>query len=75
MQRFLLIPDYRTLYNLSDDQCREWAVLDLFDCLSPDFDQPQTLETVRRWFRQARLVETDIRYGFNGIVGRGTKPV
>ena len=70
----LLIQDYRGIYELPDELLREWAVLDSFDALSPAYDQPQQLETVRRWFEQAGLAEVDVHYGYNGIEGRGRRP-
>ena len=53
---------------------REWAILDTFDMYSPRYDTPQTLEEVRRWFTNAGLIDVDVRYGPNGIVGKGRKP-
>src|SRR5262249_24226945 len=69
----LLVPDYRGL-GLSEPVLKEWAYLDAFDMLAPQYDTPQTLETIRRWFDEARLVEVDVRYGYNGIQGRGRVP-
>ena len=66
----LLIPDYRGVHDLPEPIRRDWAVLDLFDMLSPRFDQPQTLETVEEWFGEAGLREIDVRYGYNGIQAR-----
>ncbi len=70
----LLIADYRGVYNLSEDLLGEWAILDTFDLLSPAFDQPQTIETVRGWFKDAGLCGVEVNYGYNGIEGRGIKP-
>jgi len=70
----LLVPDYRGVYALPDDVQREWAVLDMFDMLSPAYDFPQTLDSVRSWFAGAGLTDVDIGYGFNGIEGRGSRP-
>ncbi len=53
----------------------EWAILDTFDMYSPCYDKPQTLATVHRWFEEAELVAIDVRYGPNGIVGKGRKPI
>jgi ubiquinone/menaquinone biosynthesis C-methylase UbiE/uncharacterized protein YbaR (Trm112 family) len=69
----LLVADYRGIYDLNEDILREWAILDTFDMLSPAYDIPQSLETVRLWFEQAKLTQVDVRYGFNGIEGRGKK--
>jgi SAM-dependent methyltransferase len=71
---FLLIPDYSEQYPLPDDILKEWAILDLFDILSPAYDQPQTIETVRKWFQSMNMINVEIQYGFNGIEGRGNKP-
>jgi ubiquinone/menaquinone biosynthesis C-methylase UbiE len=70
---FLLIPDYSGQYALAESLLKSWAILDLFDILSPTFDQPQTIETVRQWFHDARLTDIQVKYGYNGIEGRGTK--
>jgi SAM-dependent methyltransferase len=71
---FLLIADYRGVYPLSDEMQKEWSVLDSFDMLSPEYDFPQTLESVRSWFEKAKLIKVEVNYGYNGIEGRGTKP-
>jgi SAM-dependent methyltransferase len=71
----LLIADYRGTYALPEEKLREWAVLDTFDMLSPAYDSPQSIETVRGWFRDAGFSEYEVVYGYNGIEARGTKPV
>jgi 2-polyprenyl-3-methyl-5-hydroxy-6-metoxy-1,4-benzoquinol methylase len=52
--RFLPICDIRHTLppNLSAAQLREWVVLDTLDMLSPAYDQPQRIATVRSWFEQ-----------------------
>ncbi|KKU14135.1 MAG: 2-polyprenyl-3-methyl-5-hydroxy-6-metoxy-1, 4-benzoquinol methylase [Parcubacteria group bacterium GW2011_GWC2_45_7] len=52
---------------------KEWSVLDTFDMYSPRYDNPQTLRAVRKWFKQAGLKNAEVRYGPNGIIGRGRK--
>jgi SAM-dependent methyltransferase len=69
------IADYRGKVALSDDMLKEWAILDTFDTFSPRYDKPQFLSTVRGWFTEAGLTEIDVTFGYNGIEGRGTKPV
>ncbi len=68
----LLVADYSAL-GLADAALKEWAVLDTFDMLSPRYDAPQTLATVRRWFTEAGLTDVDVHYGYNGIEGRGRR--
>jgi uncharacterized protein YbaR (Trm112 family) len=70
----LLIADYGGVYDLKEDMLKEWAMLDTFDMLSPAYDNPQTMETVKKWFNDAELINIDVRYGYNGIEGRGQKP-
>ncbi len=66
--------NYTGLYPLDEEELVAWAVLDTFDALSPRYDEPQTLETVQAWVRDAGLVDADVRYGGNGIVVTGRRP-
>jgi SAM-dependent methyltransferase len=69
----LLIPDYSD--RLDDDaMLREWAYLDAFDMLSPMYDYPQTLRTVRRWGAEAGLAEFEAVRCDHGIAIRGRRP-
>lgn len=73
MRRFL-IDEYRQRMDGMDEKFyREFAVLDIFDFLSPRFDIPQTMESFKGIFERAGLVELDIHPGWNGIEGRGLK--
>ncbi len=71
----VLVPcwNYRGLLPLTDQQIREWAILDTFDALSPRYDFPQTLSEVRSWFEKAGLKDIDVRPGGNGILGNATR--
>lgn len=69
----LLVADYRGVLPLEDDVLKDWALLDTFDMLSPAYDQPQTLETVRGWFEAGDFETSDVQYGYNGIQARGVK--
>ena len=71
----LLVADYRGVYAMSDTHLREWAILDTFDMLGPVYDRPQSLDTVQQWFVEAGLSEIDVHYGYNGIEGRGRRPL
>lgn len=51
LTRFIPITDVRGFpKGLSPAQRREWAVMDTFDGLSPEFDNPQRVEDVARMF-------------------------
>ncbi len=71
----LLIADYKGVYPLSEEMLKEWAILDTFDGLSAFYEHHQSLRTVRTWFEKAGLESADVDYGYNGIVGRGIKPL
>ena len=69
LRRILPVVDiYGTLPpNLSEEQRREWVVLDTFDMFSPAFDNPQRIETVAAMFERAGAAVT-----FAGFVDTGT---
>ena len=66
----LLVAEYSN-YGLCHEMLKEMAYLDTFDMLSPEYDTPQTKKTIMSWFKEARLENIDVSYGYNGIVGRG----
>ncbi len=57
INRFIPICDIKNTLpkNLSLKELREWAILDTFDMLSPQYDQPQKIETVKNWFIKYRM--------------------
>lgn len=72
----MLVPcwNYSDVFPLTPAMIREWAILDTFDALSPAYDQPQTMETVRSWFERAGLIDISVEKGGTGIVGRARRP-
>jgi len=71
----LFVGDYRGKYDLNEYHLREWAILDTFDMLSPAYDNPQTINTMRKWFRDNNLQNMDIQHGpHGGVEVRGVKP-
>lgn len=73
--RYLVpVANYRGVFPLTDEQLREWAVLDTFDMLAPAYDKPQTPATLRGWLERAGLHDVEVEHvGF--IVGRGAIPL
>jgi len=55
LRRFLPVVDiFGTLPpGLSDEQLREWVVLDTFDMFSPTYDNPQRVDAVAKMFERA----------------------
>ncbi|MBL8762880.1 MAG: hypothetical protein JNM07_01255 [Phycisphaerae bacterium] len=55
---------------------RDWTILDTYDALGPAYDQPQTFETVRRWFDEAGFRDVEMfrgPIGGGGLCARGVK--
>lgn len=68
----LPVMNYEPDFPLSAEQLKEWAILDTFDMLSPRYDNPQTEQTLERWFKGVGL--QNIRIFRRGVVvGRGEK--
>jgi SAM-dependent methyltransferase len=57
---------------LDDRQQLEWSLLDTFDWLSPEFDNPQTAATVRDWLQRAGLERIEVLKAGH-LVGRAVQ--
>ncbi|HAS44069.1 MAG TPA: class I SAM-dependent methyltransferase [Microscillaceae bacterium] len=71
--RFIPICDIKNTLpqNLNKTQLREWVILDTFDMFSPEYDQPQRVETVKQWFEEFGLEVTfagNINFEGNNVV-------
>lgn len=53
---------------LTKQQLNEWAILDTFDMLSPEFDNPQKYSTLKKWIKKYNLEEIYLGRGDNGFV-------
>jgi SAM-dependent methyltransferase len=60
LARFLPVVDMRVMITsgYSDMELKERVVLDTFDMFSPEFDDPQRIETVAGWLRDAGATVT-----------------
>lgn len=72
LKRLIPIADYTGIYLLSAHQLKEWALLDTFDMLAPEYDNPQTSARVRCWLETAGLVGVEL-FHEGHLVGRGRK--
>ena len=54
--------------DLSKDQLKEWAILDTFDMLSPEYDNPQKYSTLKSWIKKYDLHLVYLGRGDNGFV-------
>lgn len=70
--RLVPIIEYSEL-GLQGEINRDWAILDTFDMYSPMYDQPQTVKTLTKWFKDAGCKDFWVGNGPNGLVGRGVR--
>jgi 2-polyprenyl-3-methyl-5-hydroxy-6-metoxy-1,4-benzoquinol methylase len=73
LKRLVPVANYQGILPLSENQLREWALLDTFDWLSPTYDNPQNSTTARLWFEEAGFKEIEVIKAGH-LVGRGSKP-
>lgn len=72
LKRIVPVANYKGILPLSDEQLQEWALLDTFDWLAPEFDSPQTPATVQAWLQQAGLKDIEVLTAVH-LAGRGRK--
>lgn len=73
LKRIVPVANYVGVLPLTERQHLEWSLLDTFDMLSPEFDAPQTPETVTRWLHSAGLEQIEVLKAGH-LVGRGRMP-
>ena len=67
------VANYEGVYALNKEQLFEWAILDTFDMFSPEYDLPQTAQTIKYWLKETRLINIQVK-DCGVIVGQGEKP-
>lgn len=72
LKRLVPVADYTGIFPLSEQQLKEWALLDTFDMLAPTYDNPQSAATAQRWFEEAKLLDIEVGH-WGHLVGRGKK--
>lgn len=72
LKYLLPVANYGGVYGLSENQLREWAILDTFDMLSPEHDHPQSMSEIARWFADAGIENTEV-FRKGHIIGRGSR--
>ena len=58
----------------TDEQLKQVKILSALDMYSPVYDQPQSMETVQRWFADAGFTDVQLKRGYNGINAKGKRP-
>jgi hypothetical protein len=72
LKRLVPVANYEGELPLSKEQIKEWALLDTFDWLSPEYDNPQTPESVRAMMEKAGLHDIVVAKAGH-LVGRGKR--
>lgn len=72
LKRLIPVADYTRVFPLTDQQLKEWSLLDTFDWLAPEYDNPQTAAQIQTWFEVSGLRDVQVFHGGH-LVGRGHK--
>jgi SAM-dependent methyltransferase len=62
-------------YDWTAEQMKQIKSLGVFDMLSPKYDNPQSIETIRGWVEKARLQLIKCNIGYNGVNAKARRPV
>lgn len=73
LRRMVPVANHFGILPLDTRQQQEWSLLDTFDWLSPEFDNPQTPGTVQHWFDQAGMRNVEVLKAGH-LTGRGVAP-
>jgi SAM-dependent methyltransferase len=74
LKRIVPVANYVGSLPLDDRQQLEWSLLDTFDWLSPEFDNPQNAATVREWLELGGLERIEVLKAGH-LVGRAVRRV
>jgi ubiquinone/menaquinone biosynthesis C-methylase UbiE/uncharacterized protein YbaR (Trm112 family) len=72
LKRFVPVANYNGILPLSKKQHKEWALLDTFDWLAPEYDNPQTECAVKKFLTDAKLSNIEV-FRSSHLVGKGKK--
>lgn len=74
LKRLVPVANYKGILPLDDTQLKEWALLDTFDWLAPEYDNPQTEITVSKWFKIINFDNIEV-FKKGHLIGRANKKV
>lgn len=60
LKRIVPVANYVDDYPLKRKAQLEWSLLDTFDWLSPEYDNPQNEETVTAWLKEANMKDIEV---------------
>jgi 2-polyprenyl-3-methyl-5-hydroxy-6-metoxy-1,4-benzoquinol methylase len=73
LSSFIPVVNYKGILPIKDEDLLDWAILDTFDMLSPQYENRQTVKSVTEWFSEAGLTNIDVTSLNGTVVGKGTK--
>jgi ubiquinone/menaquinone biosynthesis C-methylase UbiE len=74
LSQIIPICNYSKIYpTLNKSQLVEWAILDTFDMLSPEYDIPQSKRNLEKWIIKYNLELIELRRGYNGYILKAKK--
>ena len=62
LKRLVPVANYAGIFPLNDEQLNEWALLDTFDMLAPEYDNPQSVRVLRHWAAELNLENYSIHH-------------
>ena len=68
LRRLLPVSNYNGIYNLSNKQHYEWALLDTYDMLAPAYDNPQTKKNIIKWMKDCSLKKIECLHAGHLVV-------
>lgn len=69
LSRLLPVVNYcRDYPELGDELLREWSFLDTYDNWAPKYDQPQTVDTVKKWASESGLKKISCEHAGHLVV-------
>jgi 2-polyprenyl-3-methyl-5-hydroxy-6-metoxy-1,4-benzoquinol methylase len=60
VRRIIPVANFQGEFSLNKRQHYEWSLLDTFDWLSPEYDNPQTKQTVELWMKQTGMQNIEV---------------
>lgn len=73
LKRLVPVADYEGALPLTEEQRQQWALLDTFDWLAPEYDNPQNAKAVRAWLQRSGMEQIEVLKAGH-LVGRGVAP-
>jgi ubiquinone/menaquinone biosynthesis C-methylase UbiE/uncharacterized protein YbaR (Trm112 family) len=74
LQRLLPIGELKRR-DWTPEQMKQIKSLNVFDMLSPRYDNPQSIETIRGWIAEERLQLIKCEIGYNGVNAKARRPL